>query len=185
MYKNASQNQQSRTERQAEFGHDNAHGVDPDAFATSAMTDRAERLFAVEQKRHLVVERKHNAENKLRQLTGQISRAVTAHRYGKPTAISASMFQALHLQKEQAADDLRAIELELSQLRFDKQQIAFDEEREKKKTAGNSKRDRKESFESVFVDMARTILATPVFDRVATATIHRLAELDENKSKTG
>jgi hypothetical protein len=155
MYKNASHNAQSRADRTAQFSHLNEHGVDENVFRTPSDDERA---------RALLVQEKRDLETRMATVNRQISDACAiakGYRDGRRTPNR--QFEHWQADKRLLMTRMADVERKLSDLRMARL------DRVKRDAHADKIR-----FERAFVRMAREMLAGPVFDRVFTATIHRL-----------
>ena len=178
MFKKASDNAQSRTDRNAEFSRHNEAGADPSAFATHPKSRSSMSMDALERERILCVNRKQDLEEKMSLCRLQIDRAERAFRDHSENKLSQQLYQKLLNDRDditarlfQANKEVRANNLALSDLRRVEQKPRL-------------KPDRRETFANVFYEIAKEMLATSVVNRITSATIHRIGErLDEKKLK--
>jgi hypothetical protein len=164
MYKKSSHNQQSRTERTAEFGTRNNGGVDPTAFAVDYDTER-NRLLC----------RKLDVEDGIRSAKQREVSAMAAHRAHRETALSYQMFKKIQQDIVDLQTELRDIEKSLMRLKQERRTFEIGRQ--------HSTREKRVGFDAAFHMMAKSILARPVYERVMIAAIHYLGEEDENSGR--
>jgi hypothetical protein len=134
----------------------------------------------IELRRLKLVERKLQLEGWLSKLSSQISDAIAARRRGKELPPGA--FATLHHDQEKARIELRTVSVELSRLKYEHRCKLYERKKQQQPNGGDRHK-RAGSFEKVFVDIAKETLATPLFDAIAAATVHRISAQPETEGK--
>jgi hypothetical protein len=159
MYKKANAGAQDRTDRQALVGHINEHGIDPGVFNSLDQLN-AERL-----RDQLVLDKK-KLEAKCAELKRKIGDANAVYKgYRRGFIIPTSVFRGWSAEIEQGKRKILQIEEQLNEYKDHYRQRNIDADIERQKR-----------FERIFFEMARELLATPIYERILNATLHRVGE---------
>jgi hypothetical protein len=174
MYKKASANQQGRTDRAINVSHHNEHGIDPSAFEMCDADKDEETIRNIQLQRANLLERKRQLEQKNVYFTRQLQDARAAYHGDKDEALDYPQFIKIREEKEAIVSEMKDIEQQLSRFRLQLQGIAHSQNQRRRII----KREQVEfgSYEKIFVQIAQQMLAKPVFERIALATVHRLQE---------
>lgn len=168
MYKKSSDHSQAHTTRVAQFSHANEHGIDPTAFDNVLVKEELRRVELVTEKRRL--------EESMVSLKRQIESA--EHNYRHHTgALSAELYHKLQAKKADTLAQLGEIERELAVIKVNARIRADEEHRARQQHhAEIVNPSAPDGFNDIFHEIAHEMLAGPVYDRIALATIHRLSE---------
>ena len=154
MFKSASKNEQSRMDRHEFTGRRNIYGIDDSAWRDA----HAEK--------EKLVERKRQVEQDLMKINDQI-RAAGRQLHTSGRAVNRNLFESWIGRRKKLVHDLRKIDDTLFEIRkMARQRESVDEL----------------SFERVFIQTAKKMLAGPVYDRIVKATIHAIGEEQEDET---
>jgi hypothetical protein len=157
MYKKNSGNLQDRARRQTEHSTQNTAGVDMSAFADEA----------VEVRDRILGEQISQIELKL----GRVNALIQESELRRGTFATRSVNPS---ERARWVQEKRLLMGELNAARLER--MKFHQERLRRQKAGRADRDKE--FDMVFRAVAKEVLAGPVYDRIITATIHRIGEAD-------
>jgi hypothetical protein len=151
MFQKSSGNAQARTERKATFSRANEHGIDPTAFKE---TDVGSYDALVEKKRKL--------ELQIADIKARISKAAS-NKYASGKLVDRTIWNRWQADLVDCKKRIVEVEAELQKARAQRraQQARGDELH-------------RGSFEFHFAQLAKELLAEPVYNRVATAALHRM-----------
>ena len=160
MYKKASANSQARLSRSAEVSRDNTAGLDPEVFKETA-TDELSELI---KKREALVTAKRENEIKLSKLSLEIKMVKGAYSTGR-AGISYDSYLRMETERNNLIRSNRALDVRFQELKAAIVRVSS--------TAQSKKHS---DFASVFMAVAKELLATPVYDRIVAATIYKFEE---------
>lgn len=163
MHKNTSDNMQTRARHQAEHSTANTGGVDMTAFDDDKLRTR-DRVLS---------EQISQIEIKLGRLKALIAEADLRRGTWGTRTIGPGVLARFQQEKRLLLGELNAARFE--RMKYHNEVKRRDTEKHK---------EHQETFNEVFHIMAKEILAGPVYDRVVTATIHRMGKDDDQRSPT-
>jgi hypothetical protein len=171
MFKETSRASQARALGAALHSTRNTGGVDPTAFKQAAPRGDAPEPVTPEQRIERARHRKVELQAALAKLNAQISHAI-AQRTLYNTFVPRNIWTGWQNKKAQLIDDIHKLELELSRAKIDRST-----------KAEQSEKHQKETFAREFMKAAKRVLASEVYDRIVTATIHAIGEADVEEGK--
>ena len=155
MYKNASDDAQSRERRKVTESRKNTSGIDMTAFDDDTLRVR-DRILG---------EQITQIESKLAQVKALIAEADLRRGTWGSRTVGPGALARFQQEKRLLLGDLNAARTE---------RLKFHTEVQRRNTEGWKAQNK--TFDEVFHKMAKELLATPVYDRVVTATLHRMKD---------
>lgn len=156
MFKAASSNAVSRDRRLVTESRENTAGIDPSVFRR----EKTEKESLISQK--LLLQQKSG------KLKAQIALAKKRHSLNMNGQVAHAIVLKWELERSHIGVEIAEVEKRLADLKFEARMAAADA------MAKNEKKE--DGFDRVFKQMAKEMLAGPVYDRIVLATIHRLGE---------
>jgi MarR-like DNA-binding transcriptional regulator SgrR of sgrS sRNA len=179
MYKSLSEAMQERQRRNIEFSHSNTGGIDDTVWARNV---RQQIDIGVsddpEDERVRLLALKIEFQNKARKLTETIALAERQfHRNGQ----RAKEYDHWHQKRSIYLDSLSEIDQKLAAIKLKVKRKSEEKELARQQTQRESKQQlpddcQSETLADVFMEMAKEMLADPVYQRVLIAAVHRLRE---------
>lgn len=162
MFKNTSDNAQDRTRRTAENTTRNLHGIDAQVFKDAPGDALAGR------KQTLTIQL-GDTQLKLARVKAIIEEAHLRSGTWSSRSVPPETMARWVQEKRLLLGEIQAIQIELTKIKLEMGQ---------RQAAG--RKEEEKDFVTTFHALAKEVLAGPVYDRVATATIHRMKERESN-----
>jgi hypothetical protein len=154
MFKRTSENMQSRQRRQSLDSRDNSAGIDETVFKDPE-----------EQRAQLIIQ-KGELQSKSSSLNAQIKLARRRYTFREPGTVPLRTVERWEIERQGICAQITAIDKRLTEMKVDY-------------SAASRRRREADGFAETFKEVAREMLADPVFQRLITATIHRCGEENE------
>jgi hypothetical protein len=163
MFKRASENSQSRTDRAAVHNRTNESGVDPAAFAAAHADPEVDRAKLIRDKT--------DAEAKLALINAQLRRAKGAFTGNTRNQSGHEIVAKWESQRATLVGRLNRMNALLSQMNFDRKTKHADDEAQH------------DNLPKVFMAMAREMLADEIYNRVFVAAVHRMRDAADDRRR--